>query len=403
MESRLVRVAPHVLDLDYPDQDMQEGLFSIDKETTLKLDRNELTVSPSPMVLKALEQAVNDKSLNCFSDTQSRRLRRKLSLYTGVNFDSIACYCNQASVMETIAQTYLQPGLEALSVWPSDSAFSHYASSAGARVIDAKFSDLFEPKIEEIIADITPKTRLIYLANPNGLTGCSFIESELVFLLSYAENSLVVVDESYFEFSGITVADLISQFPNLIIIRSFSRGFALAGFDTHYLMTDSRNFKFLNKLGFLKQPDTLAQAAAEAALEDLSYTAGVVRRINESKKMIFDNLSGLGYEFRISPTNFFLLAVADPRGLVTSLAKKNIFINGLMGFQGFDNYVRITIGTPGQTSRLIEALVECAAEQSISLKTSRTVEESMNRIDSNRIPDNRTAAINRIETQDVSY
>jgi len=403
MESRLVRVVPRVLDLDYPDQDNQEGLFSVDKETTLKLDRNEATVPPSPMVLKALKQALNDRSLNYLSDIQSRRLRRRLSLYTGVNFDSIACYYNQASVMETITRTYLQPGLEALVVWPSDSSFSHYAASAGAMVINAAFNDLFEPKIEEIIAYITPKTRLIYLANPNGITGSSLTESELVFLMSYAENSLVVVDESYFEFSGITAADLIPKFPNLIIIRSFSKGFGLAGFDTHYLMTDSRNFKFLNKLGFQKQPDTLAQVAAEAVLEDLNYTASVVRQVNESKKLLFDNLSSLGYEFRISPANFFLLAVSDPHRLVRSLANKNIFINELMGFQGFDNYVRITIGTPGQTSQLIKALAECAIEQSIGLPAGQIIEKTMNRIGSIHAPDNRTPVVNRNETQSVSF
>jgi len=403
MENRMVRVVSHILDLDNPDQDVQEGLFTVNNNAALKLDRNEVTVPPSPMVLKALKNSINDKPLNFYSDNQSRKLRRKLSLYTGVNFDSIACYYNQAAVMETIARTYLQPGLEALLALPSDSSFSHYASSVGAKVVNVTFSDLFEPKIEEIIADITHRTRLIYLANPNGITGCSLTESELVFLLSYAENSLVVVDESYFEFSGITVADLIPKFSNLIIIRSFSKGFALAGFDTHYLMTDSRNFKFLNKIGFQKQPDTLAQAAAEAALEDFGYTAVIIRQINESKKMIFENLSGSGYEFRITPANFFLLAAADPRGLTAFLSKQNIFVHDLMGLQGFENYVRVTIGTPGQTIVLLNALAQCAAEQAISLKTTRMAEKPVTRVNSFHVPDNRAPIEGRVETQNVPY
>jgi histidinol-phosphate aminotransferase len=403
MESRLVRVVPQILDLDNPDQDMQEGLFSIDKETALKLDRNEMTVSPSPKVLRALKYSIDNGPLNWYSDTQSRRLRRKLSLYTGVNFDSIACYCNQAAVIETVIRTYLQPGLDALLSWPSDTSFSHYASSLGAKVIDAAFSDPFEPKIEEIITEITPKTRLIYLANPNAITGSTLTEAELIFLLAYAENSMIVVDESYFEFSGITAADLILKFSNLIIIRSFSKGFALAGFDTHYLMTDSRNFKFLNKLGFQKQPGTLAQTAAEAALEDLSYTAGIVRQVNESKRMIFDNLSSLSYDFRISPANFFLLTVADPHGLVASLAKKNIYINDLAGFRGFDNCVRITIGTNRQTIRLLEALAQCAPEQAIRPSTNRIAVRSANRPGLVRFQDETRPAKNRIGTQAVSY
>jgi histidinol-phosphate aminotransferase len=284
----------------------------------------------------------------------------------GVNFDSIACFANQAAAMETIARTYLQPGLDMLNTWPTDSPFAYYANSTGARVIDIKYEDQFKPRVEEIITAKTSKTRLIYLANPSGITGASLTEAELVFLLSYAENSMVVVDEAYFEFCGTTVVDIITSFPNLIVLRSFSKGFALAGFDICCMITDSRNFKFLSKLGYLKGPNTLAQVAAEAALEDVGYTTDLIRQIGQSKKLLFDKLTTQGYDFKITSANFFLLKVTDCNELVKSLADKNIFVNCLEGIPGFENYVRITIGTPEQTAIVLNILEQLAPEQEIS-------------------------------------
>ncbi|MCP4581543.1 MAG: aminotransferase class I/II-fold pyridoxal phosphate-dependent enzyme [candidate division Zixibacteria bacterium] len=389
MEKRLVKVVPSVLDLEEPEQDFQGALLAPNEETLLKLDQNEATVSPSPLVLKALKSSLETKALNCSPDIGSRKLRRKLSHYMGVNFDSIACYANPAAAMETIVRTYLQPGLEMLNAWPTDSPFSHYAVSTGAKVINIKFKDQFRPKVEEIIGAKTSKTRLIYLANPSGISGASLTEAELVFLLSYAENSMVVVDEAYFEFCGTTVADIISSFPNLIVLRTFSKGFALAGFDICCLTTDSRNFKFLNKLGYLKGPNTLAQVAAEAALEDLSYTSELVRQVSQSKKLLFDSLTCRGYDFRITSANFFLMRVADPDGLVKSLADKNVFVNCLEGIPGFENYVRITIGTPQQTSIVLDILGRLAPEQAISSTTDRKDVKPVNRLHSSLKPGSR--------------
>ena len=378
MERQTIRVAPQVLDLSDPNQDRQEALFPQNGETPLRLDNNESTVAPSPSVINKLKKAIDSLPLNNRADMQARKLRRQLSRYTGVAFDSIACYGNQAVMLETLARTYLYQGMDAVILGPAENPLSHYASSTGARVINSQFRDPFQPAIEELISGITQQTRMVYITNPNGVSGDVIDEAELVFLLSYARNIMVVVDESYYEFSGVTVADLVDRFPNLIVLRTFSKAFGLAGFDTHYLLTCRDNINILNRLGYRKNPGLLAQVAAGAALDDLYFPADLNRQINDSKNMLFEGLTRLGYDFRITSANFFLLAAANPGHLVKSLIEHNIFVKDISHINGFQNYVRITIGTPTQTGKLLNILSLLSSSQKISLKLVRQGETVLN-------------------------
>lgn len=377
MEKHLVRVAPQILDLNDPVQDQQEALFPNNCDSLLRLDNNEATIAPSHIVIDKLKWAIDNISLNNQGDMQARKLRRKLAYYTGVPFDSIACFANQAVMLEAIARTYLYPGLDMLIVGPSDNPLPPYASSIGARVINSQFRDPFEPQVEELIAGITSQTRLIYIANPGSISGAILTEAELVFSLSYAREIMVVVDESYFEFCGVTLAGLIDRFANLIVLRTFSKAFGLAGFDTCYLLTCPENMRFLSRLGYRKNPGLLAQFAAEAALDDLYYTADLTHSINESKKMLYDGLTRLGYDFRITSANFFLLAAANPGHLMRSLIEHNIYVKDISQINGFQNYVRITIGTPSQTGILLDVLGRLSAGQKISLKLVRAGESAL--------------------------
>lgn len=363
MKKNQIRVAPIILDLKDTEQSGQEALFSLDDNNLLKLDQNEATVTPSPLVLETLIKTIESKSLNHHPDFASRRLRRRLSQYNGVGFDSIACFNSNASAIEAIVRTYLYPGLDVLISWPNDSLFAHYATSTGARVVQSQFNNPFSPIIEELIAGITSRTKLIYLNNPNNITGASLTDPEIVFLLSYASETMVVIDESQFEFSGLTLSGMISQYPNLIILRSFSKAFALAGIDVSYIMTDPQNLRFINRLSIGKYPGMLAQIAAATALNDTKYISMIVHQIIESKKMLFDTLTRLGYEFRISSANFFLIKVAKPELFSNALVKSNIFVRNLSNLPGFENYFRITIGTPAQTGVLLDILSQLADKQ----------------------------------------
>jgi len=238
MRKRLIKVRPQVIDLKDPDIDRHDTMFCNDDNIYLKLDKNESTVGPSEKAITSLQKLINNGCLNHFPDRESRKLKRKLSRYTGASFNSITCFGNEASALEAISRTYLQQGLDTVITWPNEGVISHYMSSTGARVINSQFRDPFKPRIEELIDSITSKTRMIYISNPNPITGALFTEAELVFLLSYASNIMIVIDETFYEYSGCTIANMIDKYSNLIVIRSLSRAFALAGLDMNYILTD---------------------------------------------------------------------------------------------------------------------------------------------------------------------
>ncbi|MCD6161725.1 MAG: aminotransferase class I/II-fold pyridoxal phosphate-dependent enzyme [candidate division Zixibacteria bacterium] len=363
MKKYLVKAAPHIFDMEEPENGLSAAISGLEEETFLRLNHNEATVTPSPLVARAISESLNSLSLNHYPDFRSKKLRTKLSNYTGVEANCIACYSGMSTALDTLVRTYLQPGDEAITDWPAERMFKEYAVGAGARVISAKQTDSFKGNIEEITAYITSKTKLIYLPNPNSISGSIITEAGIVFLLSYAKNVLVVIDESYFEFYGLSVVDLIAKYSNLTVIRTFSKAFALAGCDVAYLLTDADNLQHINRLGYYKGPDALAQIAAEAAIDDINYTANYVHLINESKKMLSENLTRFGYDFRITPANFFLLKINDINNLTETLTENKIFINNLLGIPGFDNYVRITIGTPSQTGVLLDILAKSASGQ----------------------------------------
>jgi histidinol-phosphate aminotransferase len=367
MDKHLVKVAPHILDLPDMGEESQEALFALPGEPCLKLDRNEATIAPSPAVEECLRQCINSQSLQYEPDLSSRRLRRKLSRYTGVGFDNITCFSSKPVAFETLCRTYLADGSEAVISSPNDSAFGHIAIGSGAKVVNTLYSDIFTPSVDQIISNIGPKTRLVYINNPNSPTGALFSEAEIVFLLSYLENSMVVIDESYFEFCGVSMVDLIKKFSNLAVVRTFSKAFALGGLDAAYLLTDSSNARFINRLAWYNGPSIMAQVAAEAALDDINFATDYVRKVNRSKRMLFDSLLRMGYDCRVTAANFILLSVKDNVAMVSALAKSNIYVKALINMAGLENTIQMTIGTPEQTEIVLDILGRLAKDQATQL------------------------------------
>ena len=356
MDSHYVKVVPHILDLPDVINDSQEVLFAVDGPGMLKLDANEATIPPSPVVTKSISEFIRSRGLNTEADKSSRRLRRMLSRYAGVGCDDIGCFSSKSAALDALARTYLKSDLEALVVWPEDGEFSRCAAATGAVVKKTEMIDIYAPTVEQIVAQIGPKTRLLFFGNPHCPTGAVLNLAEIVFLLSYAENTMVVVDESYFEFCGLSAAELIKRFPNVTIIRSFSSAFGLAGIGLSYVLTDYHNLKFVNRAITGAAPDSLAQVAAEAALNDISYMADYVRQVNRSKRALFENLGRMGYDFRITAANFCLLKSPNSDALLRALAKNNIYVKSLGEIPELRGQLRLTIGTPSQTEAVLEVL-----------------------------------------------
>lgn len=375
MEKRLVRVAGAILDID-PRHKVE---YSLNADGLIRLDSNENTLGPSPKVREALENVITSRALNFRAYAEPDTLLERLSCYTGVGVDSISCFATKESALEHIGRTFLEPGVEAVINDPESDDFARVAQSLGARVIELHHDNPFEFNIEALINQIGPKTRVIYISNPDGNSGASFSESEIVFLLAYAERIMVIVDEEYFEFCGCSVADLTSRFPNLIVMRTLSRAFGLSALGFSYILTDPENLGFIDRVKLNSGPDLFSTAAAIAALEDLSHIRRYAFLIDESKKLLLQNLPEIGYQFRMTDNNFFLLKVSDSHQALKLLNECGIAACDLSDNQRFDGLLRITIGTPEQTDSLLTALGRMAEKTATGFNRNRA-EAVINRL-----------------------
>jgi histidinol-phosphate aminotransferase len=377
MQRRLVRIANAVLDLKphkasegrYPRlNDMRSGI--------LKLDRNEATVGPSPATIEAIKNFITNRPLNWFPDPDAEELKVKISEYISQPPDYISCYGGTDMALEHLARTYLEQGTEMVISGPVFSSVPVAARSTGARVIEVCHPDTFNPGIETIVEHIGPRTRVIYISNPNDPTGALFSEAELVFLLAYAENVMIVVDESYFEYCGRSAIDLVKRFPNLTIVRSFSNAFGLASMGVGYIISDAQNLDFIRRVKTGYGLSSVAQVAALAALENLDYTREYIVAVNQSRKILSSNLPEIGYEFQMTPANFFLLRISEPEEATGFLEQEGILVRNLNGIEQMGGYLRVTIGTPEQTDGLLLVLSRMAERFATGFNRNRVIERA---------------------------
>jgi len=356
MAKKLIRVARNVLDIERIKPGNGRLLNMEQAEQPLKLDSIDSTAAPPIAALAAMEDFLRKRRLNWQTDPQASHLKARIAEYSNVSQDSIICFASIDVALNAITRTYLEAGSKALNISPSRNSFAHHCQCSGADSINVVFEDPLEPSIETVINNICPRTRMVYLSNPDILTGTTFTEAELVFLLAYAENSMVVVDESLIEYYGRSATELTKRFGNLAILRTFTSIFGLASLGTSYIITDPDNLEFIERLSAGMYPDALAQAAAAAALCDLNHVRQNFISVGQSKKILAQNLPLLGYEFHIGSGNAFLLKSEEPSELIEMLENEEIYISDMSFSGNLASFVRITIGNPTQTERLLGAL-----------------------------------------------
>lgn len=334
----------------------QKPLFMDKSDNPLKLDWNESTIPPSPKVIDAIQSALINSNLNWYPDVEATELRRRLAEYTGLPVEYISCFGGSDMALEYTCRTYLEPGSSVVLSAPTYDNFRVYAQSTGASIVQSYYKNPFHPNARTLLNSITAKTRLVYICNPNNPTGAMMSEKEIGRLLEQAPQQMFVVDEAYFEFCNQTVAHFVEKYSNLIVVRSFSKAFGLASLRIGYILTDPANLEYIHRIKVGKNVSVIAQKAAIAALSNLSYTEAYIKQIGESKQMLSERLRQLQCEFHITPANFFLIRLNNPQNAIRTLEEHKIFVRDRSTVVQLEGFVRITIGTPEQTERLLTVL-----------------------------------------------
>jgi histidinol-phosphate aminotransferase len=326
------------------------------RERIAKLDWNECARPPAPGVLRALTECVAKSHLNWYPDVEATELRNALSDYTGCDPEMIRVFGGADAALEYIARTFLESGDEVLWCPPSYDNFRVYVESCGATLQAAPLRSIWEAEPGALLAGVTPRTRLVYLVNPNNPTGTLYSTEQISALLWTCPDVGFVVDESYFEYSGVSAVSLTMAHPNLIVVRSFAKAFGLAGLRVGYCISQPDNLEAIDRIRVGKNTSTLAQTAATAALQDRPYLDATIAATRLAMKTLVGACEQLNLETRTTPANFILVRVGDPENFCRFLANRLIFVRNRHHVDKLDGFVRITVGDAQSTDRVIAAL-----------------------------------------------
>ena len=317
----------------------------------LLLDFNERTLPVSDSVVNALCDYIQSGQLQRYPAYGD--ITEKLAAYAGVEEGQLMITNGSDQGIDLVIRAALNPGEQAIIPGPTFAMYEQCARVENAEIVSPKYDIEHGYPTGEVLAAISSNTRLIVVPLPNNPCGTSVSQEDIALILRAAPDTLVLVDECYFEYSGQTVAGLIEQYPNLVITRTFSKTWGLPSLRFGFLMSQSDNIEQLLKVRGPYDINQLAVVAAEAALNEPEYTQDYVREVMEESKPWFENwLTQNQIEFWPSSANYIWAFPPRAEELGDYLQSKAILVrpkNNLKGQPG----LRITLGTLEQTKRLI--------------------------------------------------
>ncbi len=325
----------------------------------LRLDFNENTVGPSPAVRRALARLTPDR-LAMYPEYEATE--RRLARYFRVRPAELLITNGTDDALRLVVDAFVERGSSVLLVEPTFAMYRFYAELVGARILALRYDRAMLFPLDRVLRalerrGVRGRPRLMFLANPNNPTGTLVGKADLRRILKAARETLVVVDEAYFEFCGVTVLPWIRRYPNLVVTRTFSKAAGLAGLRAGFLFANERIAPALRKAHSPYPVNAAALVAAEAAARDGRFLRSYAREVNRSKLLLEQALARLGIPVFPGAANFVLVdfgrrAVA----LLRSLCRRGILLRDRRADFGRVGYVRITVGTRAQTRRLLRAL-----------------------------------------------
>ena len=357
-------LAPYVPGKPIEELEREYGVTGI-----VKLASNDNPAGPSPLALAAMHAALSDAWL--YPDGSAYSLKMALARKLGVEAAQLTLGNGSNDVLVLLAEAFLEPGLEAVY---SQYAFAIYpiaVQAAGARGIatPALAPDSAMPlghDLEAMRRAITPSTRLVFVANPNNPTGTWAGAGELHrFIASVPPHALVVLDEAYFEYRGdLDIQDGIrwlAEFPNLVVVRTFSKAYGLAGVRVGYAVSHPSVAGVLNRVRQAFNVSSVAQAGALAALEDEAHVDVAVRLAVAERTRVTNTLEAMGTRCIPSAANFLLLyAGKDALARHEALLRRAIIVRPV-GNYALPEYLRVTLGTVAQNDRFLAAWREISS------------------------------------------
>jgi histidinol-phosphate aminotransferase len=329
---------------------------SADRAGKLRLDFNGNTVGCSPKVIQFLKANLSASDLAIYPEYSAAK--EAIARYFHVSPDQFTFTNGTDEAIQVFINTYVDDGQEVVVLKPAYAMYRFYAEVAGAKVTEVAYPQpSMEFPLQQMLDAITPQTRAVLISNPNNPTGTGLSLLAIERILARAKKAVVMVDEAYYEFCGVSALTEIERVPHLFVCRTFSKVFGMAAMRLGCLFSHPANIQYLRKAQSPYSVNSLAVLAAQAAVADTAYVENYVAEVLAARELLSVGLEKLGIAYVPSSANFVLghfgkraIEVRDRlRGQAILVRDRSYEAPGC---------VRITVGTRAQTRRLLAALEE---------------------------------------------
>lgn len=343
-----------------PGKPISELMREFGLSDIVKLASNENPLGVSPKAKTAMQMAI--ETVNFYPDGNSFELKQALADFYQLSSDQLVLGNGSNDVLDLIARTFLSPEKEVIFSQYAFAVYPIVTQLVGATAVEVPAHE-WGHDLDAMLSAITDKTAVIFIANPNNPTG-TLLEKDAVeaFLQQVPAHIIVVLDEAYAEYlehlpnypRGV---DYLAQYPNLIVTRTFSKIYGLAGLRIGYGMASSEIINVLNRARQPFNVNLVAQAAAEAALKDSDYVQRSVKTNTEGLEQLAQGLDGLDIEYIESYANFITFKAPKASELYLKLLEAGVIVRPLAGYKMAD-YLRVSVGDYEQNRRFLLALIE---------------------------------------------
>jgi histidinol-phosphate aminotransferase len=343
-----------------PGTSLDDAKARAETDDAIKLASNESPLPPHPEVVEAIAKAA--AQVNRYPDPQARLLRSRLAERCETEPGRIAVSNGSCEILLAAAEALCEPGAEIVYAWPSFSMYPHMSALSGAREIRVPLAGGWVHDLDAMREEVTAATQIVVVCNPNNPTG-TYLPAQSIgeFVESVPKHVTVIVDEAYIEFQAVdhpdATIDLLSGHPNLVLLRTFSKVYGLAGLRVGYALCSPQ---FRAAVDAVRQPfsvNLLAQtAAAEAILHQDDVADRVERNIVE-RMFVEEGLAEMGLEAADSQANFVWVSLGDrdERAIVDALAKSGVAVRPGAAL-GAEGNLRVTYGTREENERFLAAM-----------------------------------------------
>ena len=354
-QKTIFKVQPYV-----PGRPIAEVKRELGLKDVIKLASNENPWGPSPKAVAAIVKEA--RQVNRYPDGNCYYLRQALARRLKVSPRQLIFGNGSDEIIVLAARTFIRPGDEVIIARPSFLVYDIAATIAGARVNTVPLKD-FRYDLERMKKAVSKKTRLIFLGNPDNPSGQYFTQKQIErFLDGLRRDILIFIDEAYYEYvqapDYVDSIGLVKRHKNILVTRTFSKMYGLAGLRVGYGIGDEETIDCLNRIREPFNVNSLAQAAALACLNDRPYYQKLAGKINRQRQALYEGLRKLGVKYVESCTNFVLMDMRrDASGIVRALLARGVIVRDMRAW-GLECFIRVTIGTAAENERFLNVLKE---------------------------------------------